>query len=523
MRYVLAFVICIFGLVGCKEKHGGVSSGFEPGDEVLKIAGKDGPESLDPRKVSDLPSVTYLHMLYEGLLRIDFRGEPAPGIAQEWSVSPDQKTYTFHLRESKWSNGEPLTAEDFVRTWQTVLTPNFASPNAYQFYLIKGARAAKTGTLPVDQVGIKAIDPLTIEIELEEPAPFFPELLATHFFYPVPKEYDLKDPISNGPFQFYHHRPNYELAVKKNPHYWDAGEVHLDGIVVAVCDNHTALRLYENKELDWAGSPLGTIPQEAILPLRRKHQLLATPGAGIHWIRVNTMEAPIKNKEFRKALAMAIDRKQLVDHVLQGNQKGATGIIPAAMSKKTAPFFKDGDIPAAWEAFQKALAQMDISKDDIPELTLIYPGDDRSHKVAQALQQQWFKALGFTVKLNRLETKLFLEKVKTRAFQLATGSWFADYRDPINFLEIFKSKEVSTNATNWENEQFTDLLRSSATEKDPNERLALLNQAEGILIAEMPVIPLYFSTFNYVKDVTLLGVYFSDLGYLDFKNAFFSD
>lgn len=520
MRFFLCLLLL---LTGCRERDAAVPMGFKKGEEVLRIASQDDPETLDPRKARDLTSATYLHMLFEGLTRIDFRGEPIPGIATEWEVSPDQKRYTFHLRESKWSNGEPLTAQDFVRTFRSVLNPDFPAPNAYQFYLIKGAKEAKRGEIAVEEVAISAPDSQTVVMELNEPAPFFPEMLATHFFYPVPERFDPKLPVGNGPFVFFRHRPGYEFAVKKNSLYWGQGDVHLDGVAVAIVDNQTALRLYENRELDWAGSPLGGIPQEAILPLKRKHELLSTAGAGVHWLRINTGTPPLNSQPLREALALAINRKELVEHVLQGNQKAALAVVPPALSKHPGGLFPDGDIPGAWEAFQKALLEMDLSKDDLPPLTLIYPHDERTHKVAQVLQQQWFKAIGVTVKLQRLESQAYLSQIKEGSFQLATGSWFADFRDPINFLEIFKSKETPTNATRWENDQFADLLYRSAKESDAAKRLALLNEAEKLLVVEMPVIPLYFANYNYVKDLTLLGVYFSDLGYLDFKHAFFSD
>src|SRR5262249_28447106 len=147
--------------------------------------------------------------------------------------------------------------------------------------------------------------------------------------------------------------------------------------------NHTALRLFENRELDWAGSPLCIIPQEALLPLKKSHQLLSAPGAGVSWLRISTKEAPLNNIALRKALATAINRKELVDHVLQGNQKVALGIIPPAIGKRQTNLVSDGDVPAAWELFQKALEEMDLSKDDLPEITLIYPVEERAHKIAQ--------------------------------------------------------------------------------------------------------------------------------------------
>lgn len=526
MKKIIRAILCLalfLGLGACKSRHTAEKSGFGDDDQVLRISCTEEFDSLDPRKARSLSTVTLLHMLYEGLMRLDFHGNPAPALASEMKVSPDKKTYTFKLRSSQWSNGDPLTSADFIRTWKTVLDPQFPAPNAYQFYLIKGARAAKEGTGKWEDVGISAPDSNTLIIELNEPAPYFPELACAHFFYPVHASQTAESPIGNGPFTLFNLQHHYELSVKKNPLYWDANEVRLDGVIMQILDEHTALRLFENGEVDWVGSPLAKLPSDAIPALKGQHLLRTANAAGVHWLRTQTLSPPFNNEKMRKAFALAIDRKALVELVLKGSQKPAEGIVPPTIAARSHPYFEDADIPAAWNAFQEALKEMDLSIDDLPEIVYCYPTDDRAHKTAQALQQQWFKALGVTVKLNRMEWQLFSQTVKQGNFQLASGSWFADFRDPINFLDLFKEKGQTTNLTGWENPDYAALLNQSSQESDPVKRMELLHKAEGILLAEMPVIPLYFAVYNYVKDDNLLGVYFSDLGYVDFKYAFFGD
>ena len=304
MKTLFSVILALSLLMGCKSRHTADKAGFGNGDQVLRISSSDDPDTLDPRKARDLNTVTYLHMLYEGLMRLDFHGRPQNALAQEVVISPDLKTYTFKLRSSHWSNGDVLTAEDFVRTWKSLLDPQFPAPNAYQFYMIKGARAAKEGKGSLDNVGISAPQPDTLVVELIEPVPYFTELLAAHFYYPVHPKFDPDQFVGNGPFTLFAQQHHYELKAKKNLFYWDAKEIRLDGIIVQILDGHTALRLFENGEIDWVGSPIGLLPPDALPSIQAQHQLRSAPGAGTHWFRANTLKAPFNNAKMRRAFAL---------------------------------------------------------------------------------------------------------------------------------------------------------------------------------------------------------------------------
>lgn len=492
-------------------------------EQTVHISMTSDPQSLDPRLERALDTTTILHALYEGLMRCNMQGEPIPALAEKIDLSPDHTTYTFTLKKSAWSNGDPLTAHDFVATWRQILQPDFPAPNAYQFYVIKGAKAAKEGKIPVEEVSIQAPNPLTLVVELETPTPYFLELLTSHFFYPVHPKFSANEVITNGPFKLDSWTKHSELTLVKNPRYWDAREVRLHKLVFMPLDEHTALRMYQNGELEWAGSPMGSIPQDSTATLKHRKELRITPGAGTHWFRVNTSQSPFQSAKMRKAFAYAIDRKALVEHVLLGGQKPAMAIVPPSFHLHPSTFFHDNDTPAAWYLFQEALEDLHMSKDNIPAITLCYSNTSRNHKVAQAIQQQWKKALNIEVKLENCEAQIFYDRIGRQDYQVAFGSWFADFHDPINFLEIFKSKDNKTNNTFWENPEYTQLLDKSATEFLHDKRKEILSKAEAILMQEMPVIPICFSSFNYVKSDNLLGVYFSDLGYLDFKFAFYEN
>lgn len=497
--------------------------------DALHIAINDDPITLDPRLSRDLLGCTVIRMLFEGLTRVDKDGKVLPATAYNIDVSEDGKTYTFHLRETKWCDGTPLTAEDFAETWKSVLNPSFPSPNAYQLFVIQGARAAKEGKLPLGEVGIAATDPHTLVVKLEEPTPYFLELTSCPFYFPVCHALRSGKIVSdnacngNGPFCFKNWERRSEFNVVKNPLYWDAANVTLPGVSLYTLDEHTAYVLYQGRGIDWVGSPLTTLPQDSIAMLNAQGQLEVAQGAGTHWIRLNTEKPPFTSKTMRRAFAFAIDRGAIVDHVTQGNQQAALAIVPPSLGWHSQSDLEDDQIAKAQGLFNTALSTASSTKSSIPKITLSYAAGDRNHKVAQALQQQWNKAFGIEVVLESSEGQVLKDKMSTGNYQAALGSWYADYLDPINFLEVFKYKTNATNQTFWENKAYIELLDRSSNEQDPNERLRILTAAEAILIDEMPVIPIFYSAYNYLKVPGIDGVYFSPLGYLDFKNAYFTD
>lgn len=509
IRSIISFASVLF-LASCAKE-----SASSNNQSAVRISLQNDPQSLDPRVVTDLPTTTVLHMLYEGLMRSDFHGRPIPAIAESVEISPDLKTYTFHLKKSFWSNGEPLTAYDFENTWKTILAPHYPAPNAYQFYVIKGAKAYKNNA--GKELGVFAKDEDTLVVELESPTPYFLELTTSYFFFPM------KNHLTNGPFTLDTWVHNNEINVVKNQHYWDADDVSLDRIIIYILEENTALQMYFAGELDWAGSPASTMPQDAVQPLKEEHRLSTAPAAGTHWFRFNTERTPFDHVKLRQAFSLALDRKSIVDHITQGNEKPAMAIVPPLMNPGKSAFFEDNNVTAAWERFQEALVDLNTDKEGLSPITLCYQSNDRNNKIVQAVQQQWKKVFDIEVKLENCEKKHFYDKLKRKDYQIGVGSWFADFNDPINFLEIFKFRNNSTNNTQWENPKYIQLLTDSTTESDPNKRNEILTEAQTILMEEMPVAPLFFSVFNFVKNKDLQGVYVSPLGYLDFKDAFWGE
>ncbi len=493
-------------------------------EQQLTVAVSADVQTMDPRLMHNTLSTNVVHMLFEGLMYVNAYGEIMPGVAKNVSISEDGLTYTFHLKESAWSDGTPLTAEDFEYTWKSVLNPKFPAPNAYQLFVIKGAQAAKEGKGTLDAVGIKAVDPKTLVVELVQPTPYFIELTTTHFYAPVSRHWaeakDRGSMVSNGPFKFDHVQMGKEFSVVKNPHFWNASQVKLDRITLAVMDDNTALKIFQKGGVEWVGSPMSFIPPDAIATLKMDGKLVFAPAAATTWLVINTEKPPFDQVKMRKAFNLAIDRQGLVDYVIKGSHTPATGIVPLSLLPRARPYFEDNDVPAAWTNFQNALKEAELSKDDMPAISFCYSATDRNHKIAQTLQQQWIKAFGIEVRLEPCESHVYFDRMRQKNYQIGIGSWVGDIKDPINFLEVFKSKENGTNMTRWESADFRELLSASMKVRDRVERLTLLGKAEHLLMENVPVLPLFHVSFNYVKKSDVKGVYFSELGYLDFRHAY---
>jgi len=490
--------------------------------QVIRLNIKDEPQTLD-RQARDLSAMTLIRMLFEGLTRVNPKGDPELALAEKVETSSDLKTWTFFLRKARWTNGDPISAHDFVSTWKQCLDPLFPSDMASQLYVIKNARLAKEGKALFNDVGIHALDSQTLQIELECPTPYFLSLIASPPFFPVHPQMNGEKSdtlISNGPFSLKKWKHQDHLELVKNKTYWDAQAVQLKGLQLIMVPEDTELMMFEKQELDWAGSPLSFIPVEAIKAFAQKNKLKSQEMLGTHFLRINTQSPPLNHPKMRQALSVAIDRQSIIDHVVQGNQTPATGIVPIALGLRKTPYFEDGNIQQARQLFQEALDELKLSAKAFSNVVLLYRATERNHLIAQALQQQWFQAFGMRIQLESMEGKVYFDRVSKQDYQLAISSWVADFEDPINFLEVFKYKEGRSNNTFWENPLFASLLDQSLSMVDPIKRYALLADAEQILVQEMPLIPLFYYNMLYMNRDEIQGVVLSKSGQLDFKWAY---
>ncbi len=504
-------------------------SGFKQTKTGITINLGAEPQTLDPRKARDLHAVTLVKMLFEGLTRVGKNDQPELALARSVEISPDLKKYTFCMRYSEWSNGEPLTANDFVYAWKKVLDPQFVSENAQQLYVIKNAKAIKESRLPLDELGVRALDPMTLEVELECPTPYFLELMAFPVSFPICQKIDEENPhwaesvatfVCNGPFKLKEWKHQNYIKAEKNSFYWDAAHVQLKDIEMVMVQEDAELKMYRKKELAWVGSPLSTLSLEALPELKKNGEVHTKPILGTYFLRANVEKPPFNNVKVRKAFSLAIQRSEIVQHITQGDQVPATGLVPLSLGLQKEPYFEDGATDRARALFDEGLQESGLTLEQMPQIVFFYRASERNHLITQALQQQWYKTLGVKVRLEAVERKVFFDRLSKQDYQLAAGDWLADYNDPINFLEVFKYKTATTNNTNWENEEYTQLLDRSAMILDPDQRAELLSKSERILIDEMPIMPIFYYTLLYMQENRLKDVVLTSLGNLDFKWAY---
>lgn len=484
-------------------------------------------QSYDCRQVNDIPSFILMKMLYEGLTRLEKGDQVVPALAQ--TIEQEGLRYIFTLKDSQWSNGEKVTAYDFEYSWKSQLDPQFPSPVAQAFYPIKNAREVKRGDLPQTELGIKAINEKQLEVELSYNAPHFLYLTALPPFFPVYKEMSSEENwgekamsvVCNGPFSIYDVQNHNKISLQKNPWYHEKKEVKLDFIDLLMLDGTNELELFENGDLDWAGSPLGTLPTDAIDSLQKKGEIKLSPSLATSYLFFQTEKKPLDNKKFRQALSVAIEREKICEHLLKNLQKPAYGFLPPSIQINAPQHFQKKI--AAKQVFEEALAEMGIKKEELEPITLNYTLDERTHKIAQALQEQWNEAFGINVTLNKMERKTFFSKRAAGEYQICISNWFGDYPDPMNFLEIFEDADSSSNHSFWEDSVYQDLLLLAKEEQDPLKRRSLLGQAEEILIEEAPIAPIFHFNMAYLKNKNLKNTFISSLGHLDFRNAYISE
>lgn len=496
------------------------------GPKVFRMNIHSEPSTADPGIAEDSTSGLVISSVFDGLMRKGEDDLPHEAVAEKVDVSEDGLTYTFHLRDSKWSNGDPVTAADFEFAWKRALDPKTASNYAYQLYYIKNGQAFNEGKIKEDQVGVKALDDKTLEVKLENPTPFFLELTCFYTYMPVNKKVveankewaqEANTYVSNGPFKMVTWEHKNKIVLEKNENYWDKEEVKVDKVELAMIeDENTELSMFDNGELDWAGSPNSNLPIDAMPALKESGKLQTKPVATLYWYKFNVEQPPFNNAKIRKAFAYAINRQTIIDNILQAEQVPALSMLPPSMALKPDGYFKDHDVDTAKKLLDEGLKELGMAK--LPPITISFNTSENHKKIAEAIQDSWRKDLGADVKIENTEMKVYLEKLHQGNYQVGRMGWVADFNDPINFMEAFRDKEGGNNDTNWEHPKYKELLIQSTKETDPEKRKQLLVEAEAIFMDEMPVAPIYAYTRAWVQgDNVKKGIHIDALGRPDLK------
>ncbi|WP_134685107.1 peptide ABC transporter substrate-binding protein [Brevibacillus migulae] len=540
MKKAIAVMTCLTlslgGLVGCSTNTQGNTTGEQgapaanqpaasTAPKVLHWSINSEPPSLDPGIAVDADSFDMIYACFEGLTSYDLKGELVNATAESFENTPDYTKYTFKIRkEAKWSNGDPVTAHDFVYAIKRNLDPKTASEYAYQLYYIKGGEEYNTGKGTADEVGVKALDDYTVEFQLKAPTPFFRELTFFPTLFPLHQKTlesnpkwaaEAKTIVGNGPFNMETWEHKSKIVFVKNPNYWDKDNVKLDRIEISMIDdNNTALSMFENGDLDWGGYPASTLPPDAIQKLKDEGKLMVADNPGTQSVVFNTEKPPFSNKKIRQAFAYAIDRKSLIDNILQTGVPAAYGWVPTSMGLNQDGYFKE-DTEKAKQLLAEGMKELGISK--FPKVTYTFDSTDVNKKMAEALQDQWRKNLGVEVDLYTAELKVYQEMRSQGNFDLIRFQWGADFNDPINFLEMFRDKTGGNNHPNWENPTFKELIDKSYHEPDLAKRKDILLQAETLLMEEMPLAPINFRGNPYIKNDKVKDFIIFPLGGAYFK------
>ncbi len=515
-------------LILCCISCGKPTADSNPNKKTLRIAFAYDPLSIDPRKCNDPVSCNFCFMLYEGLTHLNPDGTTALAVANKVEISKDLKTYTFYLKQTFWTDGSLLTAHDFEASWKSILDPQCTSSSGHLLFPIKNAKDVKTGHLPIEKLGVQALDNEILIVTLERPTPYFLNLLAYCSFFPIhPNNINgiiHKDSvISNGPFKLGYWNYNDEASVRKNSNYFAAHKVILDEIHISIIkDENTSLQMYENGELDWIGGFISPISLDALEHLSKSGELLHKPIGGSTFCTFNLERFPLNNRNIRKGLSLAIDRHSIVKNITSTNEDIATGIVPPVLKRHvpSVPYFIDAHTSCAKQYFERGLKELGMEIKDFPILTYSYFASELQKKIALAIQSQWRQTLGIHVQLQVFELKVFLDHLHRRNYHIAHMSLITQYPDQMNVLERFKYLTEHKNYCGWSNQQYIDLLDQSYFSVNEDERLQLLSQAEEILICDMPIAPLYHYTLFYLQKPMVNGIEISPLGHVQFKTVF---
>ena len=485
--------------------------------------------SLDPRIGGDQESSLLVKFLFDGLMRMGDDGTLQCSIAESYTVSQNKKRYIFKIRESYWSDGSRLIAYDFEYAWKTSLLPDFFSPFSHIYYPIKNARAAKEGKVSLDDVGVKAIDEQTLVIDLENPIPYFIELMANTLYSPVNHVVDKIHPnwamqknqyfVCNGPFCQSSHSHDFVFEFTKNYRYWNVNNIKFDRILFSHVKGKVAVNMLENNQLDFMKLDLMTF--DKVCETGLKVETFPYSLFKISWQCFNVNRFPFTNHKMRLAFSMAINRKEISQIIpLFKNCQPAFTPLPLQLTQHlNSPFLIKEDVEQAQYYFQEGLKELGISLENFPIIYITVLLQDE--KLAFLMKSQWERVLKIRCEIKSLSRKDCFKELVNENFQIGGVFWNSWLHDPIYTLQNFKSREIKTNFTGWENAEFTKLLNLSDQSTDSKVRRNYLAEAEKILIQNAVVIPMFYDMGYFVKNQNLVLNASVSNGNIDFSKSYF--
>jgi oligopeptide transport system substrate-binding protein len=488
----------------------------EPKADLVIVNGAE-PESLDPAIITGQPDIRAVLAMFEGLTRYDpVTGNGVAGLADRWEITPDGRTYTFHLRSNTvWSTGEPINAQDVVYSWLRALNPLTAADYAGQLFFVENAEEYNIGKIKDPAaVGVHAIDSRTVEVRLKSPCPFFIDLCAFPTLAVVPHKWIeahgdrwiMQHPVPvSGAYLLQHWRIHDKIRLRKNPLYWDAAHTLTETVDLLPIDSSTiAMNLYETAQADiiWDKN---VIPMELMDVLRNRADCHVFPYLGNYFFRINVTKKPLDDVRVRKALALSIDKTRLVTRLCKAGEKPADHLTPDGTANYDPPA---GVGYNPLEARRLLAAAGFPNGHGFPTLNYLFNSSKQNEQMAIELQEMWRKELGVHIELRQVEWKVYLSAQAILDYDLTRSSWIADYNDPNTFLDMWTSNN-GNNRTGWKNPRYDTLLQEANHQTDLKKRATLLAQAETILIRdELPIVPIYYWVgINFFRTNQITGIY----------------
>ena len=487
-------------------------------NQILHIGNATEPQDLDPHIIVGAAESNIISALLEGL--VDEHPDtlaPVPAVAESWHISDDLKSYTFKLRkDARWSNGDPVTAHDFVYSWERLLTPELAADYAYQLHIVKNAEAFNKGEISdFEQVGIKALNDSTLVVELNNPTAYFLSLLTHESTFPIHRKTIEKfggiderstlwtrpeNYVGNGPFILKEWALNRIVVVEKNPYYWDSQAVKLNAIYFYPIDNTTTEeRMFRSGTLHVTY----LVPEEKIQVYRKKNPdlLHIYPYLSTYYYGFNVTKAPFNDLRVRRAFSMSVNRQQIVEAIMKGGQIPAYAFTPP----NTKGYYPQAKISFDIEQARKLMSAAGFPDGQgFPIVELMYNTSEGHRKIAVAIQQMWKQALGVNVTLVNQDWKVYLSRRNKLDYQIMRAGWVGDYPDPNTFLGMFITG-VGNNNTGWSNSEYDQLITLAGETVDEAKRYAIFQEAEKILMDESPIIPLYTYTTKHLISTDVKG------------------
>ena len=516
MKKILLILTLLVFALSCGKK-GGSGSTF-----TLNIVAE--PSSIDPQITTDIPGGTVDELILEGLLRKDKTGKSVAGIAQKWEKSKDGLVWTFHLRDGvKWSNGDPVTANDFKAGWIRGLNPDTAGSNASILFVIKNGEKYNAKKVSENEVGIKVIDDKTLQVTLESPTPYFDDLVTFKSFMPLNQKFyneakdkyftEAKYTISNGSYTLEKWTHNSELKFKKNPNYWDAGNVKIDNVELKIIATDSAANAFKNKEVD-----VTAVTFEQAKEFAGKPELVKANDGGIYYLLFNTKENVFKNAKVRRAITMAINKEELVNKVLEGSEKLTKTFTPSGIGlngvSKDFPAEVATDQPKFNAAEAKKLLAEGLKEEglsELPRFEILFNDTGSRKAIAEYIQESLRNNLGANVELDMVSGKERIERTKKRDYQISLQNWTGDFLDPITYLDLFDSTNAN-NRGDFKNVKYDELTKTVKSSADPKVRVPAMIEMEKLISEEQPVTILFQKQKLYLVNPKVKNLGFVSIG-----------